>query len=235
MPEDPRAEAHVFFGGGARPNARFQALCGLAGIKPRLVIETGEEEPWELNEKRSRPGPLQREVRRRRRTLIRSIARQQCQVLLDQLHGQLFRVIRALGVIVVVEPADSLVEQFSVEFDHFLDGVVRIQRSESLLGQDAVPAVKTAAVRELERHMTTPISVGRQHAHEIDLLAESCVPSFAKGDGKTGAGATIDARSSHLVTIVRVDFIPQPVQDRDSIRPQGEEITARPGHQQSQS
>ena len=108
--------------------------------------------------------------------------------LLVRLPGQLFRVIRALGVIVVVEPADSLGEQFSVEFDHFLDGVVRIQRSESLLGQDAVPAVKTATVRELQRHMTTPIAVGREHAHEIDLLAKSCVPSFAKGDGKPARG-----------------------------------------------
>ena len=46
MPEDPRPDAPVFLGGGASPNARFQALCGLAGIKPRLDIETGEEEPW---------------------------------------------------------------------------------------------------------------------------------------------------------------------------------------------
>jgi hypothetical protein len=35
MPEDPRPDAPVFLGGGARPNARFQALCSLAGIKPR--------------------------------------------------------------------------------------------------------------------------------------------------------------------------------------------------------
>jgi hypothetical protein len=39
-------------GGGARPNARFQALCGLAGIKPRLDIDKGEEEPWELKDLR---------------------------------------------------------------------------------------------------------------------------------------------------------------------------------------
>ena len=52
MPEDPRPDAPVFLGGGARPNARFQALCGLAGIKPRLDIETGEEEPWELKDLR---------------------------------------------------------------------------------------------------------------------------------------------------------------------------------------
>ena len=52
MPEDPRPDAPVFLGGGARPNARFQALCGLAGIKPRLDIETGKEEPWELKDLR---------------------------------------------------------------------------------------------------------------------------------------------------------------------------------------
>jgi hypothetical protein len=52
MPEDPRPYAPVFQGGGARPNARFQAQCGLAGIKPRLDIETGEKEPWELKDLR---------------------------------------------------------------------------------------------------------------------------------------------------------------------------------------
>src|SRR5205823_1658715 len=34
MPERPRPDDPVFLGGGARPNARFQELCGLAGIKP---------------------------------------------------------------------------------------------------------------------------------------------------------------------------------------------------------
>jgi hypothetical protein len=52
MPEDPRPEALVFLGRGARPNARFQALCGLAGIKPRLDIETREEEAWKLKDLR---------------------------------------------------------------------------------------------------------------------------------------------------------------------------------------
>ena len=52
MPDDPRPDAPVFLGGGARPNARFQALCELAGIKPRLDIETGREEPWELKDLR---------------------------------------------------------------------------------------------------------------------------------------------------------------------------------------
>ena len=41
MPADPRPDAPVFLGGGARPNARFQALCELAGIKPRANVETG--------------------------------------------------------------------------------------------------------------------------------------------------------------------------------------------------
>jgi hypothetical protein len=36
VPEDPRSEAPVFVGGSARPNVRLQALCELAGIKPRL-------------------------------------------------------------------------------------------------------------------------------------------------------------------------------------------------------
>jgi hypothetical protein len=49
---DPQPDAPVFLGGGARPNAWFQALCKLAGIKPRLDIETGREEPWELKDLR---------------------------------------------------------------------------------------------------------------------------------------------------------------------------------------
>jgi hypothetical protein len=52
MPENPRPDALVFLGGGARPNARFQALCGLAGIRPRTDVETGKEEPWELKDLR---------------------------------------------------------------------------------------------------------------------------------------------------------------------------------------
>jgi hypothetical protein len=48
MPDDPSPDVPVFLGGGARPNARFQALCTLAGIKPRLNIETGMQEAWEL-------------------------------------------------------------------------------------------------------------------------------------------------------------------------------------------
>jgi integrase len=52
MPDDPSPDVPVFLGGGARPNARFQALCTLAGIKPRLDIETGKQEPWELKDLR---------------------------------------------------------------------------------------------------------------------------------------------------------------------------------------
>jgi hypothetical protein len=48
MPENPRPDGPVFLGGGARPNARFQALCALAGIRPKRDVETGKEEPWEL-------------------------------------------------------------------------------------------------------------------------------------------------------------------------------------------
>jgi hypothetical protein len=52
VPEDPCPETPVFLGGSARPNARFQALCRLAGVKARLDIETGEEAPWELKDLR---------------------------------------------------------------------------------------------------------------------------------------------------------------------------------------
>ena len=52
MPENASPDGPVFLGGGARPNARFQELCGLAGIKPRTNVETGEEEPWELKDLR---------------------------------------------------------------------------------------------------------------------------------------------------------------------------------------
>src|SRR5262245_2576443 len=52
MPENPRPETPVFLGGGARPNARFQRLCDLAGIKPRANVETGEDESWELKDLR---------------------------------------------------------------------------------------------------------------------------------------------------------------------------------------
>jgi hypothetical protein len=56
MAEGPRPDAPIFLGGGARPNARFQALRALAGVKPRLDIETGEEGPWELKDLRKSIG-----------------------------------------------------------------------------------------------------------------------------------------------------------------------------------
>ena len=52
MPERVDPDACVFLGGGARPNARFQQLCALAGIRPRINVETGSEEPWELKDLR---------------------------------------------------------------------------------------------------------------------------------------------------------------------------------------
>lgn len=52
MPEKLDPHDPVFLGGGARPNARFQELCDLAGIKPRTNIETGEQEAWELKDLR---------------------------------------------------------------------------------------------------------------------------------------------------------------------------------------
>src|SRR5580693_8662024 len=48
MPENPVPDDPVLLGGSARPNARFQELCQLAGIRPRTIIETGKEESWLL-------------------------------------------------------------------------------------------------------------------------------------------------------------------------------------------
>jgi hypothetical protein len=52
MPADPQPDEPVFLGGGARPNARFQELCRLAGIQPRADMKTGRPEPWELKDLR---------------------------------------------------------------------------------------------------------------------------------------------------------------------------------------
>ena len=52
MPGQPLPDPPVFLGGGARPNARFQELCGLAGIRPKSDVETGKDEPWELKDLR---------------------------------------------------------------------------------------------------------------------------------------------------------------------------------------
>jgi len=53
MPDDRSPNAPLFLGGGARPNSRFEALCGLAGIKLRLDVETSKQEPWELKDLRN--------------------------------------------------------------------------------------------------------------------------------------------------------------------------------------
>ena len=45
MPENPGPDDPVFLGGGTRPNQRFQQLCELAGIKPKLDAETGKATP----------------------------------------------------------------------------------------------------------------------------------------------------------------------------------------------
>jgi hypothetical protein len=52
LPTNPHPDEPVFLGGGARPNARFQVLCELAGIAPRTNVETGRPEPWELKDLR---------------------------------------------------------------------------------------------------------------------------------------------------------------------------------------
>ena len=51
-PKDVDAEAPVFFSGSYRPNARFQKLCELAELKPRINIETGKPEAWQLKDLR---------------------------------------------------------------------------------------------------------------------------------------------------------------------------------------
>ena len=52
LPTPPTPEGPVFLGGGARPNARFQQLCKLAGIRPKANADTGKDEPWELKDLR---------------------------------------------------------------------------------------------------------------------------------------------------------------------------------------
>ena len=52
MPDNPDPDAPVFLGGGTRPNNRFRALCGLAGIEPKTSVETGEQQPWVLKDLR---------------------------------------------------------------------------------------------------------------------------------------------------------------------------------------
>lgn len=52
QPLEPDPAAPVFVGGGARPNTRFQLLCGLAGLSPKRDPETGDNCPWELKDLR---------------------------------------------------------------------------------------------------------------------------------------------------------------------------------------
>ena len=68
LPPDPGPDDPVFLGGGARPNARFQALCALAGVRPRTTgpgtgrsggprRPEGSSPGWQLNA-HGRDGPL---------------------------------------------------------------------------------------------------------------------------------------------------------------------------------
>lgn len=50
--QDQHSDNPVFLGGGSRPNARFEEHCQLAGIKAKVDIESGTEEPWELKDLR---------------------------------------------------------------------------------------------------------------------------------------------------------------------------------------
>jgi hypothetical protein len=52
MPDNPRSDSAVFVVVGARPNARLQSLCNLAGTKPRTNGESGRNELWELKDLR---------------------------------------------------------------------------------------------------------------------------------------------------------------------------------------
>lgn len=52
MPASPAPDEPIFRGGSARPNARFQVLCELAGIRRKANIETGKDEPCELKDLR---------------------------------------------------------------------------------------------------------------------------------------------------------------------------------------
>ncbi len=52
MPQSPEPNDPVFLGGGCRPNATFVTLCQLAGIRPKLDIETGQQVPWHVKDLR---------------------------------------------------------------------------------------------------------------------------------------------------------------------------------------
>ena len=49
---DCNPDAPVFEGGSSRPNLRFKQLCTLAGVQPRLNIESGKEETWQIKDSR---------------------------------------------------------------------------------------------------------------------------------------------------------------------------------------
>mgnify|MGYP002623020945 CR=1 FL=1 len=51
-PADQQPDQPVFDSGSSRPNAQFQLLCRLAGVKPKQDIETGEDKPWVLKDLR---------------------------------------------------------------------------------------------------------------------------------------------------------------------------------------
>ncbi len=52
MPKNPSPDDPVFYGGGSRPCSRFRQLCDLAGIQPKVNVETSEEQPWLLKDLR---------------------------------------------------------------------------------------------------------------------------------------------------------------------------------------
>jgi integrase len=52
VPENSEPDEPVFLGGGSRPNARFEELCGIAGIRPKRNVESDEDESWVLKDLR---------------------------------------------------------------------------------------------------------------------------------------------------------------------------------------
>ena len=52
MPKSREPNDPVFRGGTSRPNATCVTLCQLAGIRPKLDIETGQKVSWHLKDLR---------------------------------------------------------------------------------------------------------------------------------------------------------------------------------------
>ncbi len=52
MPAELQPNESVLYGGGTRPNHRFQKLCRIASIRPKTDFETGEDKPWLLKDLR---------------------------------------------------------------------------------------------------------------------------------------------------------------------------------------